>query len=173
MNCALSRSFELELISWTGEDGRVHEDPTAENAFVINRENHWFTIRKIGNNWWNLDSLLDKPEHISSFYLSALLSQYRNEGCVIFLVLGNLPPAGSYSYSINDNFSIAWHRETSLLKGQNNSINLCQTHENRALDFNDVLRDTSSTQMTSFKSEDEDLELVMALSASMANDSNA
>ena len=41
------------------------------------RSEHWFTIRKVGGYWWNLNSTIDAPELVTDFYLSALLSSLR------------------------------------------------------------------------------------------------
>jgi ataxin-3 len=159
LNTALARSFELELVSWTGAEGRQHEDPTEMQAFVINREHHWYTIRKIGEHWWNLDSMLDKPEHISPFYLSALLAQLRNEGCMVFLVQGNVPAGGDYTYSTSDNMNIIWHAENSLLTGGLRS-RPSSMGDVRGLSLNSVGNSNADD-------EDDELQLAMALSLSM------
>ena len=49
-------------------------------AYVCNFREHWFTIRKIGNQWFNLNSLLTFPELISDTYLSLFLKQLQHEG---------------------------------------------------------------------------------------------
>ncbi|KAJ8939109.1 hypothetical protein NQ318_005929 [Aromia moschata] len=41
--------------------------------------------------WFNLNSLLAKPELISDTYLALFLAQLKNEGYSIFVVLGDLP----------------------------------------------------------------------------------
>ncbi|CAM9166412.1 unnamed protein product, partial [Ectocarpus fasciculatus] len=94
LRSALQRSHGLDLVSWSSEVGRGTKDPTEENGFVVNAHDHWFAIRQINMQWWDLNSTLDKPGYISNFYLSALLSQYREEGCTVFLVVGNLPSCG-------------------------------------------------------------------------------
>ncbi|XP_070577520.1 ataxin-3-like [Ptychodera flava] len=60
-------------------------------AFICNYREHWFTVRKLGHQWFNLNSLLTGPELISDTYLSMFLAQLQQEGYSIFLVLGNLP----------------------------------------------------------------------------------
>lgn len=49
-------------------------------AFICNYRDHWLTIRKLGNQWFNLNSLLTGPELISSTYLSMFLAQLQQEG---------------------------------------------------------------------------------------------
>lgn len=96
LRTALQRSYGLDLVSWSSEEGRgAVTDPTTENAFIVNADQHWFAIRKINGHWWDLNSTLDKPVYISNFYLSALLSQYRAEGCTVFLVAGALSSSAS------------------------------------------------------------------------------
>jgi len=67
-------------------------DPLKENAFICNLSNHWFAIRKIDNKWYNLNSLNEKPELVSDFYLSLYLATLANSGWSIFVVRGDLPP---------------------------------------------------------------------------------
>ncbi|KAJ8975174.1 hypothetical protein NQ317_011077 [Molorchus minor] len=82
----------LELVPYTSTDERInHRDPSKMNAFICNYKDHWFTIRKIANQWFNLNSLLAKPELISDTYLVLFLAQLKNEGYSIFVVVGDLP----------------------------------------------------------------------------------
>lgn len=130
---------------------------TDEQAFVVNRDNHWFTIRKIRNHWWNLDSTLDKPVHVSPFYLSAYLSQLRAEGFTVFLARGNVPPGGVYLYSTDDYVGAVWYDETSLL-----SKSRVAPGDIRAI--------TAVPPQTGFEDDDddEDMMLAKAISASLS-----
>lgn len=65
--------------------------PETMSAYICNYRDHWFTIRKLGFQWFNLNSLLSKPELISDTYLTLLLAQLQQEGYSIFLVRGDLP----------------------------------------------------------------------------------
>ena len=58
-----------------------------EQAFICNLAAHWLTIRKAGNRWFNLNSLLDEPQYLSDFYLryDPLLSL--DEYTVLFLIV--------------------------------------------------------------------------------------
>ena len=152
MRCALKRSYEIDLISWTGSEGRSHADPTDEMAFIVNRSNHWFTIRKIGEHWWNLDSLAEKPSHISPFYLTAFLGQLRDEGFTIFLARGNIPAGGAYLYNSSDYIGAIWHTEASLLGRDKQSTRTVVASRTPGVPDDD----------------DEDMMLAMAISASLA-----
>jgi Ataxin-3 len=67
-------------------------DITSYNGFICNRSNHWFAIRLIDSQFWNLDSMLEKPETISHFRLAAELEAWRSVGYVVFVVNQDLPP---------------------------------------------------------------------------------
>lgn len=84
----------LELVPFSSTDERIKcalSDPCRMRAFICNYKDHWFTIRRLGNQWFNLNSLLNKPELISDTYLSLFLAQLKNEGYSIFVVFGELP----------------------------------------------------------------------------------
>lgn len=65
--------------------------PTLQSAFICNFREHWFSIRKLGNQWFNLNSINTGPELISETYLSLFLTQLQSEGYSIFIVIGSLP----------------------------------------------------------------------------------
>ncbi|XP_060521190.1 ataxin-3-like isoform X2 [Cylas formicarius] len=84
----------LDLVPYCSTDDRAKtalENPSAMQAFICNYKDHWFSIRKIGNQWVNLNSLLSKPELISDTYLALFLAQLKNDGYSIFIVFGDLP----------------------------------------------------------------------------------
>lgn len=84
----------LELVPYTSTDERVKcalTNPCQMQAFICNYRDHWFTIRRLGNQWFNLNSLLNKPQLISDTYLALFLAQLRNEGYSIFVVFGDFP----------------------------------------------------------------------------------
>lgn len=125
LKTALQKYSKCDLIPW-------HQDPdekvqaemmeaSHENnkAFIVNRSNHWFTIRKIRQHWWNLNSTSEIPEIISPFYLSAFLIQLRAEGYSVFLVTGTIPVQGdpelSKSYLPASQSLGKWYEEGELL----------------------------------------------------------
>lgn len=84
----------LELVPLTSTDARIKpalSNPSQMKAFICNYKDHWFTIRCLGNQWFNLNSLLTRPELISDTYLSLFLAQLKNDGYSIFVVIGELP----------------------------------------------------------------------------------
>jgi len=86
--------WSLEMIPFGSTASMAVEarkDPVGQNAFVCNFREHWFSVRKIGYQWFNLNSVLTGPELISPTYLSLFLSQLQQEGYSIFIVNGSLP----------------------------------------------------------------------------------
>ena len=71
---------------------RAKNSPIAANAYICNFREHWFTIRRLGSQWFNLNSLLEGAELVSNSYLGEFLAQLQTEGYDIFLIAGDLPP---------------------------------------------------------------------------------
>lgn len=86
------RVWGLELILFNSREYQsLMLNPINEKAFICNYKEHWFTIRKLGQQWFNLNSLLTGPELISDTYLALFLAQLQQEGYSIFVIRGNLP----------------------------------------------------------------------------------
>ncbi|KAM4690166.1 ataxin-3 isoform 2-T2 [Rhinophrynus dorsalis] len=86
------RVWGLELTLFNSpEYQNLGIDPINERAFICNYKEHWFTVRKLGKQWFNLNSLLTGPELISDTYLALFLAQLQQEGYSIFVVKGDLP----------------------------------------------------------------------------------
>ncbi|XP_071962101.1 ataxin-3-like [Antedon mediterranea] len=82
----------LEIMPFASRDAiGATVSPEKERCFICNYKDHWLTIRKLGQQWFNLNSLLSGPELISDTYLSMFLAQLKNEGYSIFVVRGHLP----------------------------------------------------------------------------------
>ncbi|XP_066589720.1 ataxin-3-like [Prorops nasuta] len=84
----------LELILYNSTESAslmAQNDPSQMRAYICNYKGHWFTIRKLGNQWFNLNSLLNGPQLISDTYLAMYLAQLLQEGYSIFIVIGTLP----------------------------------------------------------------------------------
>lgn len=86
--------WNLELITLNSQNHiavQAKHNPTSQTAFICNYKDHWFTVRKLGLQWFNLNSLLTGPELISDTYLVMFLAQLEQEGYSIFIVIGDLP----------------------------------------------------------------------------------
>lgn len=94
LRAALERMYDLALPSIGQEDLESSKrDITSYPGFICNRSDHWFAIRKIGPQFWNLNSMLERPEPISHFRLAAELESYKASGYSVFVVTQDLPAA--------------------------------------------------------------------------------
>lgn len=90
--CKALEVWNLELVPYNSAvAAAIRDDPVSQTAFICNLQNHWFTIRKLGAQWFNLNSLKEDPELISDTYLRLYLAQLQAEGYSIFIVNGSLP----------------------------------------------------------------------------------
>lgn len=86
--------WNLEIVPFNSQQPIALEakvNPIDQTAFICNYRDHWFSIRKLGNQWFNLNSLLSGPELISDTYLAMFLAQLQQEGYSIFIIVGGLP----------------------------------------------------------------------------------
>ncbi|XP_031826209.1 ataxin-3-like protein isoform X2 [Nomia melanderi] len=70
--------LELELVPYNSTESAAlmaRKDPSQMKAYICNYKGHWFTIRKIGKQWFNLNSMLSGPQLISDTYLAMYLTQ--------------------------------------------------------------------------------------------------
>ena len=70
------------------------KDYCDEQAFVCHSVDHWVSIRKINQVWYNLNStniVPPGPQLITDFYLGAFLDSIRGSGYTIFVIKGDLP----------------------------------------------------------------------------------
>lgn len=87
---ALLGSFDIRLIN-SKVDTTAREEPSKEVAFVCNLQEHWFTLRKVNGAWFNCNSLLKEPEHITDFYLKLFMDTLVASGYEIFVARGSFP----------------------------------------------------------------------------------
>lgn len=81
----------------------IRSHPTKAIAYIFNFNSHWYSIRRFQTDpvlrpstnesyaFINLDSLLSRPEYMSSSFLTEYLKQMQNEGYSIFIVSGEFP----------------------------------------------------------------------------------
>lgn len=82
----------------------IRSNPTKATAYIFNFNAHWYCIRQFKTDpvlrpsssneshaFFNLDSLLSRPEYMSSSFLTEYLKQMQNEGYSIFVVSGEFP----------------------------------------------------------------------------------
>ena len=86
--------WNLDVLNFNSSDEMAKSarlDPTSQNAYICNFKEHWFAIRRIGKQFFNLNSLLSFPELLSPSFIHLFLTQLQQEGYSIFIILGNLP----------------------------------------------------------------------------------
>ncbi|EUC66948.1 josephin-domain protein [Rhizoctonia solani AG-3 Rhs1AP] len=89
---ALKNAFGLTLVRWRSEEMRQYQAvPDTQLAFILNLEQHWFTLRRFGHpgrkgHWFNLNSFLESPEWVGNTYLAMVLQQAEKEGYSVFVV---------------------------------------------------------------------------------------
>lgn len=90
--CKALEVWNLEMIQYNSPAAeQTRQNPVAETAYICNQQNHWLTIRKLGQQWFNLNSIKSNPELISDTYLSLLLAQLQAEGYSIYVIVGTFP----------------------------------------------------------------------------------
>ncbi|KAJ3381731.1 Ataxin-3 [Lobulomyces angularis] len=88
-------TWNLSAIPFSrSEESEIRENPTLANAYILNRNEHWFTLRKFGNCWYMLNSLNPTPAVIPETYLYNF-SDLQREGYSIFIIRGDLPTSSA------------------------------------------------------------------------------
>ncbi|KAM6502261.1 Josephin domain containing protein [Amanita muscaria] len=96
----------LNLVRWRSEEmWPYHDQPHTQLAFILNLEQHWFTLRRFGNaersidrdqgngHWFNVDSLLPSPDWVGKVYLGMVIEQAEADGYSVFAVVQSDPNA--------------------------------------------------------------------------------
>jgi ataxin-3 len=95
MNAALSDKG-LATVNMERRDisNQVSGDYTRITGYICNSHarQHWFTVRRVGSTWYDLDSLKHAPKEISEFGLDVFLTSTRQQGFTIFVVQGGELP---------------------------------------------------------------------------------
>jgi ataxin-3 len=93
LRAALEQRYDLQLPSIGQDDLDKTRDITSYQGFICNKAAHWFAIRRVGTQFWNLNSLLKKPEAISHFKLAEELEALKQGGYSVFVIPKPLPDA--------------------------------------------------------------------------------
>ena len=104
-------NFNIELVPWfPNKKGYSDNDPCDEIGFIVNHASHWFAIRRVNGNWWNLNSFNDKPTKISNFYLSAFLAQLVSDGYYVYIARGFVGDDNSNQFTSSQGLdNPSWH----------------------------------------------------------------
>lgn len=75
-----------------GEEARnAKADSAKETAFILNKNEHWFSLRRIGREWFDLNSCLKTPRHYTDGDVRFHISDAVKEGYTVFAVRGSFP----------------------------------------------------------------------------------
>lgn len=75
-----------------------------EQAFILHLGSHWYSVRRIKGDFYNLNSLHTMPEVIPDEYLINFFTHYKELGCQVWVVKGSFPPTPQSLYKdMNDN----------------------------------------------------------------------
>lgn len=91
MQAVLNRAgYDMQPLA--GEAGRDAQADTAkENAFILNKREHWFALRRIGREWFDLNSCLTTPRHYTDGDLRFHIRDAVREGYMVFVIRGDFP----------------------------------------------------------------------------------
>lgn len=78
------------LQTWTKKvDAQM--DTAKETGFILNKREHWFAIRHIGQEWFDLNSCIKTPVHYEDRDVRYHIWDAVKEGYSVFCVRGNYP----------------------------------------------------------------------------------
>merc|ERR1712072_1525505 len=76
----------------SGENAKAAAaDPARQRGFICNKKEHWFALRRIGQEWFDLNSCLRTPKHFIDSQLAAAVNEAMTEGYAVFVVQGEFP----------------------------------------------------------------------------------
>ena len=150
---ALQR-YGISLYHAASTSEETHEQPT---AYVLNHGAHWLTLRRLDDQWINLNSLLTfGPETFESEqYVNIWLQSMMIDGATLFLVSGELP-VGNRSLHEHPDRRGAWY----TLEQCKDNAQRAQAEENRQ----NMLRQGNRRQQPTV---DEEAELQAAMLQSL------
>ncbi|KIM75496.1 hypothetical protein PILCRDRAFT_827205 [Piloderma croceum F 1598] len=166
----------LSLIRWRSEQMRPYQDhPHTQLAFILNFQQHWFTLRRFGHaepnidsdtgngHWFNLNSSLNAPEWVSKLYLGMVLQQAESEGYSVFAIIQTDPQA-----PLALNRTEADEVASTLPEPAHSSFSPTVPHLSTAQKPSDSASGSSQRPTEGVEGfEDEDMELQAALQASL------
>jgi hypothetical protein len=91
MQAVLTRSG-YTMTPAQGEGGLDPKADTAkETAFILNKREHWFSLRRIGREWFDLNSCIKTPQHYTDGDVRFHVSDAVKQGYSVFVVRGTFP----------------------------------------------------------------------------------
>lgn len=134
-------------------------DVTDFDGFICHKSNHWYSIRKIGGRFWNLNSILERPSPISHFQLATEIATSKKDGYTVFTVGHNaLPKCGELLGSAGIN----WHKMSDLLAGKS-------TAQDAFEKLGAGLRLDGKRKLENIENLTEEEQIALAMEASLSN----
>ncbi|CAF3793580.1 unnamed protein product [Rotaria sp. Silwood1] len=88
------KMFDLELISFASQEDiarQARNNPQSIQAYICNLGLHWFTIRRFGRQYFDLNSMFYVPQLIPGELLIRYFNTIQKNGYSVFIVHGSLP----------------------------------------------------------------------------------
>lgn len=91
INAVLTNAgYSMELVDREAVvNARV--DTAKELAFILNKREHWFCLRRLGREWFDLNSCLKTPRHYTDADVRFHIRDAVKEGYSVFVVRGDFP----------------------------------------------------------------------------------
>lgn len=166
----------LTLTRWRREEMRPFQHhPHTQLAFILNLDQHWFTLRRFGpafpnidddpgdGHWFNLNSSLSSPEWVGKLYLGMVLQQAETDGYSVFAVT-QIDPSAPIALPRTEADEIA-----STLPEPHGTLSNMQYSSSFTQNPSATSASASDPSMETAGFEDEDYELQAALQASLMN----
>ncbi|KAI5120309.1 hypothetical protein M0805_005813 [Coniferiporia weirii] len=164
----------LNLVRWRSEQMRPFQaSPQTQLAFVLNLNQHWFTLRRFGpartdpasdpgeGHWYNLNSQYTDPKWVSRTYLGMFLQQSEEEGYSVFAVV-QADPSKPLALPRTEADNVATSLDAPDSMPGHSSLSMPGTFP----DDPEVV----IPEETDYDVEDEDIELQAALAASITGE---
>ena len=164
LKAAVQQQYGITLPHLSQQDLLSGKDVTEFQGFLCHKSDHWFAIRQIGDRFWNLNSMLERPVVVSHFQLATEMEKWQGQGYTIFCVSAGLPLGGSKLGT-----GAHWHRMDNLLQGRSTDKDPWEglTGAGMRLDG----KATSAPALSAVEGMSEEEQLQMALQASMEQSS--
>ena len=92
LSSALQRKHNIELHDTRKFEHRdAMNRPSGQEGFVLNRDSHWYCLRKLHGEWWQCNSSFPAPEKMLGYDLEKTLKELQSSNWTVFVVKGALP----------------------------------------------------------------------------------
>ncbi|KAL0211366.1 hypothetical protein P9112_009664 [Eukaryota sp. TZLM1-RC] len=82
----------VHLDSSNPEAVMISSDVNKANGYILNKANqHWLALRRVNNQWYELDSLKQNALTISPLMLELTIHEYKSRHYAVFIVCGEFP----------------------------------------------------------------------------------